>query len=119
MAKAALVIHDDSGLRKLLRVRLENDGVQVLEAGDRRLAMEIYKTHPGQIGVVVSGVRMKGVDVGTLLDDFRKADPSVPFFLFTSHAPDLDLAKTQAIRVFGKPEGLNDLLQSVREVLSV
>jgi two-component system response regulator GlrR len=116
MSKAALVVQDEPGVRRLLRMRLEQEGVKVVEAPSARQALAIYNERPNDIGVVVSGTRMIGLDGDDLLNALRKTDPQVPVFFFTSSPPAADPLPPR-VAVFGKPDGLTELLRAVRELL--
>jgi CheY-like chemotaxis protein len=113
MSKAALLVQDEPAVRRLLRLRLEREGVAVVEAPSARQALAIYADQADRIGVVVTAVRMSGLDGGELLAALRRADPEVPVFFFTSTPPAEPLPPN--VSVFGKPDGLTDLLRAVRE----
>lgn len=115
MSKAALLVQDEPAVRRLLRLRLESEGVAVVEAPSARQALTIYAEQAPNIGVVVTAVRMAGLDGDELLAALRRADPEVPIFFFTSTPPAEPLPPNVA--VFGKPHGLSDLLRAVREVI--
>ena len=115
MSKAALLVQDEPAVRRLLRLRLEREGVPVVEAPSARQALAIYAERADMIGVVVSAVRMAGLDGDELLTALRQADPEVPVFFFTSTPPADPLPPNVA--VFGKPHGLTDLLRAVRELI--
>ena len=116
MSKAALLVQDEPAVRRLLRLRLEQEGVPVVEAPSARQAVAIHAEHPGRIGVVVSAVRMTGLDGGELLAALRENDPQVPVFFFTSTPPAADPLPPN-VAVFGKPHGLTDLLRAVRDAI--
>jgi CheY-like chemotaxis protein len=113
MSKAALLVQDEPAVRRLLRLRLEQEGVPVVEAPSARQALAIYADQGARIGVVVSAVRMSGLDGGELLAALRQSDPEVPVFFFTSTPLNEPLPPN--VSVFGKPHGLTDLLRAVRE----
>jgi CheY-like chemotaxis protein len=116
MSKAALLVQDEPAVRRLLRLRLEREGVSVVEAPNARQAVAIYAERADQIGVVVSAVRMLGLDGDELLAALRETDPDVPVFFFSSTPPAADPLPPN-VAVFGKPHGLTDLLRAVREVI--
>ena len=116
MSKAALLVQDEPAVRRLLRMRLEHEGVPVVEAPSSRQALAIHADAPARIGVVVSAIRMTGLDGDELLAALRRADPEVPVFFFTSIPPATN-PLPEGVSVFGKPDGLGDLLRAVRELL--
>jgi len=116
MSKAALVVQDEPGVRRLLRMRLEREGVRVVEAPSARQALAIYTERANEIGVVVSGTRMIGLDGDALLNALLEADPEVRVLFFTSSPPAANPLPPN-VAVFGKPDGLGDLLQAVRDLI--
>lgn len=116
MSKAALLVQDEPAVRRLLRMRLEHEGVPVVEAPSARQALAIYAEESARIAVVVSAMRMNGIDGDELLAALRQANPEVPIFFFTSTPPATDPLPPR-VAVFGKPEGLGDLLRAVRELI--
>jgi CheY-like chemotaxis protein len=116
MSKAALLVQDEPAVRRLLRIRLERQGVPVVEAPSALQALAIYAEESARIGVVVSAMRMNGLDGDELLAALRQANPDVPVFFFTSTPPATSPLPPR-VAVFGKPEGLGDLLQAVRELI--
>jgi CheY-like chemotaxis protein len=116
MSKAALVVQDEPAVRRLLRIRLEQEGVRVVEAPSARQALAIYTEHAAQIGVVVTGSRMAGLDGDELLEALRATDPELPVLFFTSSPPACN-PLPRNVAVFGKPYGLTDLLRAVRELI--
>jgi len=116
MSKAALLVQDEPAVRRLLRLRLEREGVSVVEAPTARQALTIYAEQAARIGVVVSAVRMAGLDGDELLAALRETDPRVPIFFFSSTPPAADPLPPN-VAVFGKPHGLTDLLRAVRELI--
>src|SRR5205807_9380879 len=85
MAATALIVHDEPSLRKLLRIRLENDGIPVREVHNVHRATEEFASAADEIGVVISGVRMAGLGGPELLAAVRQVRSDVPVFFFTSH----------------------------------
>lgn len=112
MSKAALVVQDEPAVRRLIRMRLEQAGVPVVEAPSARQALAIYVERSDEIGVVVSGTRLAGMDGDNLLQALRDAGPEVPILFFTSSPPAADPLPPQ-VAVFGKPHGLGELLKEV------
>jgi CheY-like chemotaxis protein len=116
MSKAALLVQDEPAVRRLLRMRLEREGVPVVEAPSAHQAVTIYHAERSRIAVVVSAMRMTGLTGDELLSALRQANPDVPVFFFTSTPPATDPLPAN-VTVFGKPDGLGDLLQAVRELI--
>jgi CheY-like chemotaxis protein len=117
MAGTVLLVHDEPALRKLLRLRLENEGVGVLEATNVERAVQLHAERAADVGAIVSGARLAGLGGRDLLGGLRSANPGVPVFFFTSLPfPDADPLPPN-VSVFVKPHGLNALVRAVLETL--
>ncbi len=55
-----LVIDDDDDVRKMIRVILERDGHEVIEAPDGTMGMKLYREDPSDL--VVTDIVMPGAD---------------------------------------------------------
>jgi len=115
-----LLIDDDPHLRQALSQTLDLAGLKVCSlASAKGLAETIPRDWPG---VVVSDIRMPGVDGLELLKHLHEQDSELPVLLITGHG-DVPLA-VQAMRAgaydfLEKPFASDDLLDSVRRALSV
>lgn len=115
-----LLIDDDAHLRQALSQTLDLAGLKVISLGDAQgLAARIPAGWPG---VVVSDIRMPGIDGLQLLQQLRERDAELPVLLITGHG-DVPLA-VQAMRAgaydfLEKPFANDDLLDSVRRALEL
>jgi two-component system C4-dicarboxylate transport response regulator DctD len=115
-----LLIDDDPHLRQALSQTLDLAGLNVVSLADARgVAARIGRDWPG---VVVSDIRMPGVDGLELLGQLHEQDPELPVLLITGHG-DVPLA-VQAMRAgaydfLEKPFASGDLLDSVRRALAL
>ncbi|MVW74471.1 sigma-54-dependent transcriptional regulator [Pseudomonas xionganensis] len=115
-----LLIDDDAHLRQALAQTLDLAGLKVCSLADARgLAPRIPRDWPG---VVVSDIRMPGIDGLQLLTQLHEQDPELPVLLITGHG-DVPLA-VQAMRAgaydfLEKPFASDDLLASVRRALDL
>lgn len=113
-----LLIDDDSHLRQALSQTLDLAGLSVLALADaQELAPRIERDWPG---VVVSDIRMPGVDGLALLKLLHERDPELPVLLITGHG-DVPLA-VQAMRegaydFLEKPFASEALIDSVKRAL--
>lgn len=97
-----LLVDDEEEIRRSTAQSLQLAGFDVREFGAAETALD-YIT-PGFGGVVVSDIRMPGMDGMTLLARIRDIDPDVPVILVTGHG-DVQLA-VRAMR-----EGAYDFLE--------
>jgi two-component system alkaline phosphatase synthesis response regulator PhoP len=88
-----LVIDDEAPIRLLCRVNLEDEGMEVLEAGDGPTGLELARSEVPD--VVLMDVMMPGLDgwqvAGLLLDDPATRD--VPIVFLTARAELRDRAR--------------------------
>ncbi|WP_181296074.1 sigma-54 dependent transcriptional regulator [Pseudomonas sp. Q2-TVG4-2] len=115
-----VLVDDDPHLRKALSQTLDLAGLKVLSLGDARGL-------PGQLpvdwpGVVVSDIRMPGLDGLELQQQLQAIDSGLPVLLITGHG-DIQLA-VQAMRAgaydfLEKPFPSEALLDSVRRALAL
>jgi two-component system C4-dicarboxylate transport response regulator DctD len=113
-----LLVDDDAHLRQALSQTLDLAGLKVMSLTNAQdLALRIERDWPG---VVVSDIRMPGVDGLTLLKQLHERDAELPVLLITGHG-DVPLA-VQAMRegaydFLEKPFASEALLDSVRRAL--
>ncbi|MBD9526022.1 sigma-54 dependent transcriptional regulator [Paracoccus sp. PAR01] len=118
MTGRVLLVDDDEQMRSSTAQALELAGfaVEPLATGDEALAL----AGPGFAGVVVSDIRMPGMDGMTLLGRLHEVDPEIPVILVTGHA-EVPLA-VEAIRggaydFIEKPFVVQELATVIRRAL--
>ncbi|HEX8540404.1 MAG TPA: sigma-54 dependent transcriptional regulator [Pseudomonas sp.] len=115
-----VLIDDDPHLRQALSQTLDLAGLKVLTLTEANgLAGRVGRDWPG---VVVSDIRMPGMDGLELLNQLHSQDPELPVLLITGHG-DVPLA-VQAMRAgaydfLEKPFASDALLDSVRRALAL
>ncbi|MFZ2320221.1 MAG: sigma-54 dependent transcriptional regulator, partial [Pseudomonas sp.] len=120
MTCQVLLVDDDPHLRQALSQTLDLAGFKVSTRADAQgLAAQLPTDWPG---VVVSDIRMPGLDDLQLLEQLQQADPQLPVILITGHG-DVPMA-VQAMRAgafdfLEKPFASDDLLASVRRALAL
>ena len=78
-----LLVDDDDDLRHALGQGLEIDGFDVRSFADARDVLPLIS--PAFNGVIVSDMRMEGIDGNQLLQQVLRVDPSLPLILITGH----------------------------------
>lgn len=115
-----VLIDDDPHLRQALSQTLDLAGLKVLPLAEAKdLVAQLPRDWPG---VVVSDIRMPGIDGLELLNLLHAQDPELPVLLITGHG-DVPLA-VQAMRAgaydfLEKPFPSDHLLDSVRRALAL
>jgi len=115
-----VLIDDDPHLRQALSQTLDLAGFKAISLGDaRELDASRCRDWPG---VVVSDIRMPGIDGLELLENLHGQDPDLPVILITGHG-DVPLAvkamRAGAYDFLEKPFPSDALLDSVRRALEV
>jgi two-component system, cell cycle response regulator CpdR len=113
--RTVLIVDDDAMLRKILGDTLTDAGHSVLTAADGQEALSIAATLKGQLGLVVTDIRMPGMDGLELAGHLAELDPA-PRVLFISA-----FAATTAAAIPGpildKPFRAGQLLDQVARML--
>ena len=114
-----LIVDDNSTNLKLLRVSLEAEGHQAIEAADGVEALAVLERE--KVDAIISDVLMPNMDGFRLCHEIRKNEKHrhLPFIVYTStyNSPeDVKLAATiGADRYLAKPAPFESLLLAVRE----
>ena len=72
-----LVVDDEPCVRGVLQVGLARQGMRVLAAADGPTAVRLYQESDARVDVVLSDVRMPGMDGPQTVDALRALDPGV------------------------------------------
>ncbi len=115
-----LLVDDDPSLLSLLSMRLNAAGyqVQTAESAEQALAMlPVAKPH-----LVITDLRMEGMDGLALFDAIRKTHASLPVIILTAHGsiPEAVAATRRGVFSFlTKPTNGRDLVREVEKALSL
>jgi DNA-binding response OmpR family regulator len=115
-----LIADDEAGVRALVRMTLEVDSFDILEARDGREALNMAREHhPDIVFLDVSMPHLSGVEVCRQLKD-DEATASIPIVMLTAMAQDADREDGLAAGAddyFTKPFSPVSLLTKVTEIL--
>ncbi|MGA7978743.1 MAG: sigma 54-interacting transcriptional regulator [Chromatiaceae bacterium] len=116
--KQILLVDDDVGLLKLLSMRLRGAGFDVATAksGEEALGRLLAR----QPDVVISDLRMDGMDGMALFSSIHDRHPSLPVIILTAHGNIPDAVDATRKGVFGyltKPFDSGALLECVNDAL--
>jgi len=115
-----LVVEDDESLRKLVRVMLQSQGYQVLEARDGAEALARALDHPGSIQLLVTDVVLPGQPGREIAEQLRVRRPELEV-LFISGYNDDALVRNGVLHgdigFLQKPFSPSALGRKVREIL--
>jgi len=94
MAKGKImVVDDENDVRDVIRLQLEQKGLNVLEAVDGQNAIDILKSGDNMVnvGLILCDIRMPKVNGVECIDFLRKEAPGIPIVVITGY-PDTELA---------------------------
>jgi len=113
-----LIVDDDPSLLRLLGIRLSAAGYNVESAANAKAALGKLKGfYPN---LVISDLRMEGMDGMTLFEHIRQQHPSMPVIIMTAHGtiPDAINATKQGVFSFlTKPFESQQLLDTVQQAI--
>ena len=115
-----MVVDDDPALLRLLSMRLSAAGYEVaaVESGEKAIAqVPIFQPH-----LVITDLRMDGMDGMALFDLIHRRSPALPVIILTAHGSIPDAVDATSRGVFGyltKPFESKELLEQVTRALRV
>ncbi len=111
MAVKILLVDDEKGIRKVLKIYLQDMGYAVFTADNGKKAVE--KIHGEFFDIILTDIRMPGMDGISLLKHVKKNCPDTEVIMITGHG-DFKLAieslKLDAVDFISKPID-NDILE--------
>lgn len=84
-----LLVDDESGIRRVLETLIRDFGYEVQSAAGAAEALDLFTAHP--FPLVVSDIRMPGMDGLALLQRVRSQSPDAQVIMITGHG-DMDIA---------------------------
>ena len=113
----ALVVDDEPLVRRMVAMVLEQDGISVLTAGNGPDAIELSRSHHGEIDLLVSDVRMPQMDGCTLANQLQAENPNLPVLLISGYCEN-DAAERSRFPILPKPFSVTNLLRIVHGLLN-
>jgi two-component system response regulator GlrR len=114
-----LLVDDDKSLLRLLTIRLEGEGYQVTAVEDGQSALK--KLQNDSFDVVLSDLRMPGLDGLSLFEEIMGIRKDIPVILMTAHGTIADAVAATQRGVFGflpKPVDHDELRTLLQKALS-
>jgi FixJ family two-component response regulator len=116
MQEKILIVDDEEGIRKVLRISLADRGYHVLTAANATDALQTFSQ--AQPGIVLTDIKMPGMDGIELLRRLKQANPDTEVVVITGHG-DMDLAikslKYEATDFITKPIDDADLDRALQK----
>jgi CheY-like chemotaxis protein len=114
--KNILIVEDEKNIRSLLRMILEEDNYNVIEAENGKNALEIAKLQ--DFDMIFTDVRMPVMDGLTFLASLKKIKPDIPVALLTSFDSAkyaTEALKSGAFTFCTKPININEVKRVARK----
>jgi two-component system cell cycle sensor histidine kinase/response regulator CckA len=109
-----LAVDDEPLLRNLIATVLQDHGYAVLTAESGAQAINIFRSHPGEIDVLISDIVMPGMDGPTLAVELLRSQPDLKVLLMSGFCDAAQLSF--GFEFIAKPFALSDLIEKVREL---
>ena len=119
-ARRILVVDDDANLLKLLSMRLQKEGFDVVEAASGEEALARMAERMPEL--VITDVRMGGMDGHALFEAVNRKHPALPVIILTAHGNIPDAVSATRKGVFGyltKPFEARALMAEVERALEL
>jgi DNA-binding NtrC family response regulator len=99
LTKRLLIVDDDKDIRSLLRDFLTDLGYNVTEASEGREALNLFRKE--RHNLVISDVRMPGMNGMDLLKWIKSISPKTPVLLITGYRPTKSQEEAMATKADG------------------
>jgi nitrogen-specific signal transduction histidine kinase/CheY-like chemotaxis protein len=116
---AVLLIEDEDAIRLAVAKMLRRKGFSVLESGDGRAAVELFRAHASQIEAVLLDVTLPVMSGREVLHELRKTRPAVKVILTSAYGRDHALEAVggdQSEPYIRKPYQLDQLAETIRRI---
>ncbi|MGN6347663.1 MAG: response regulator, partial [Candidatus Nitrosocosmicus sp.] len=118
------MIDDNIETANIIKVFLEKDGFHVLIFNNPFSALDYFKGHPKQNSLVISDIRLPGMNGFDLIARMKKIEPNIKVFLVTAFDKDniyteLEKYDYEIAEIFQKPFSAKKLGKRIRKHLDV
>jgi signal transduction histidine kinase/ActR/RegA family two-component response regulator len=115
-SETVLVAEDDPAVRQLAVRTLQRYGYHVLAARDGVHALDIARSHPGPIHLLLTDVLMPRMGGPEAAERLRRERPGIPVVFMSGYTAGHDL-DPHAERVVAKPFAVEELAVAVRDAM--
>ena len=118
-----LVIDDNIDIANIVKTSLEIDGFNVSMFNDPYLALEHFKKNLVKFSVVISDVRMPGINGPELVAIIKDLRPEIKVIFMTAFdmmdiKPEIEKYDYEIAEIFQKPLSMRRLRKIVKEILN-
>ncbi len=120
-SETILVVEDEGDVRFFLETIFKSHGYHVLCAADSEQALNLFREHQDEIGLVFSDIGLPKVDGITLCNKLRTLKPGLRIILASGYPTKEFKERINALgpeAFLSKPYNADDILQTVRNVLN-
>jgi two-component system, cell cycle sensor histidine kinase and response regulator CckA len=114
-----LVVDDEPAVAALIAYSLKQNGFPVLTANNGADAIEMSRSHRGDIQMVITDVMLADIDGPTLIKVIAAEDPSVAVIYISGSADMSELPEVGRYHFLAKPFTLEKLLADLGAMLPV
>jgi two-component system, cell cycle sensor histidine kinase and response regulator CckA len=111
--RTILVVDDDSNIRRLVEVLLEDAGYSVLVAADGIEGINVFKRHQPEIALLITDVMMPNMNGFDLADSVLELDSDLPVIFMSGNICCAD----RGHGCLAKPFPTSAVVSSVRQAL--
>ena len=119
-SEKVLLVDDEEIVIGVGRQMLERLGFSVLTAASGKEALNIYRDHKDEIGLVVLDMIMPGMGAGDTYDELQAIDPSIKVLLSSGYGVDQQTTEVLQRGCKGfiqKPFSMQVLSEKIKEIL--
>jgi len=116
-----LLVDDETNIRRVTKVALENHNYRVLEANDGPEALAVFAQHMDSVNVVLTDMMMPYIDGIAVIRALKKMKPDMIFIASTGQDDEPRLAELQELGVanfLSKPYDTRNLLTVLESAVS-
>jgi two-component system cell cycle sensor histidine kinase/response regulator CckA len=118
--EVVLVVDDESAVREIIKVTLENNGYKVLTAGDGAEGVALFASRQSDIACVIVDAMMPYMDGPATVRALRKLRPDLPFITISGLGENdrsRELGAGARASFLAKPFTTEQVLHSLQQVL--
>jgi PAS domain S-box-containing protein len=115
-----LLVEDEETLRSSVSKLLSKRGISVVEASDGWAAIDLLRSHPRTIDVILLDMTIPGASSHDVLEEARRVRPATRIILTSAYSQEMVTAsvETPQVRAFiRKPFRLEELMRLLRDIL--
>jgi CheY-like chemotaxis protein len=115
-----LLVDDEEGIRKVVQRMLAQEGIRVIAAADGREAVDAFREHANEIGIVLLDMKMPRLNGEEAFRELRKVRPDLRVILCSGHTEEDATRRFAGLSLAGfiqKPYEHATLMAKLREAL--